>query len=87
MGGMKPVLEIIGGFPSYQELAMRDGLVELAAERLGVTPESLLKDGCDEKWFSDPQNMPPPPGSACWVKSGHPLYAELKRLLDDGEAA
>lgn len=67
------------------------GPVEIAAERLGVTPSSLRYAGMDEEWFSNPENMPPEPGSPRWAKKGSPLWnslhAAIKRGDEGGEAA
>ncbi len=71
----------IATLPPLAELERRQpGLVEVAAERLGVTPDSLIADGMDAEWFSNPENMPPPPGSWGWVPSGHPLWVFFKDL-------
>lgn len=53
------------------------GLVEIAAERVGLTPAALRAQGCDESWYRNPQNMPPPPGSSFWVPKGSPLWNAL----------
>jgi hypothetical protein len=61
---------------------LRDyGPVEIAAERLGVTPNSLRYLGMDEEWFSNPENMPPEPGSWRWIKKGSPLWSALREEI------
>lgn len=78
--------ERISQFAPLAELEQRqDGLLEIAAERLGVTPESLSASGMNAEWFSNPENMPPPPGSDLWIKPGSKFYDAFKRLLEDGD--
>lgn len=50
----------------------------ISAERLGVTPESFAANGYEPDWWSNPQNMPPPPGSPRWGNKDSPLWRAIE---------